>query len=68
MKMQVFINVLYLHKNSMVMKLYFSNQDVKEIRAVKIYKDCLKCVQKETRFRGRVDQKVNIKLQKSYKT
>lgn len=29
MKMQVFINVLYLHKNSMVMKLYFSNQDVK---------------------------------------
>lgn len=41
MKMQVFINVLYLHKNSMVMKLYFSNQDVKEIRAVKIYKDSL---------------------------
>lgn len=48
MKMQVFINVLYLHKNSMVMKLYFSNQDVKEIRAVKIYKDCLEvCTERD---------------------
>lgn len=45
MKMQVLINVLCLHKNSMAMKLYFRNQDVKEIRAVKIYKDC-KCLQK----------------------
>lgn len=41
MKMQVFINILYLHKNSMVMKLYFHNQDVKQIGEVKIYKDCL---------------------------
>lgn len=41
MKMQVLINVLCLHKNSMAMKLYFCNQDVKEIRAVRIYKDCL---------------------------
>lgn len=63
MKMQVLINVLCLHKNSMAMKLYFRNQDVKEIRAVKIYKDC-KCLQKQTTFRGGVDQKVNIKLQK----
>lgn len=41
MKTQVLVNVLYLRKNPMVKKLYFSNQDVKEIRAVKIYKDCL---------------------------
>lgn len=41
MKTEVFINVSYLHKNSIVMKLYFSNQEVKEIREVKIYKDCL---------------------------
>lgn len=41
MKTQVFINVLYLHKNSMIMKLYFSNEDFKDIGEVKIYKDCL---------------------------
>lgn len=46
MRTQVFINVLYLHKNCILMKLYFSNRDVKEIREVKIYKDCLEvCIE-----------------------
>lgn len=69
MKTQVFINTLYLHKNCIVMKLQFSNQDVKEIREVKVYKDCLEvCTEiDQTRFRGRVDQKVDIQLQKYYK-
>lgn len=41
MKTQEFINVLYLHKNSMVIKLYSSNQDVKEVREVTIFEDYL---------------------------
>lgn len=64
MKIQVFINVLYLHKNSMVMKLYFRNQHVKEMGEVKIYKDCLEVYPEIDQCRGRVDQKVNIELQK----
>lgn len=41
MKTRELINVLYHHKNSIVIKLYFSNQDVKEIREMTIYKDSL---------------------------
>lgn len=43
------------------MKLYFSNQDVKEKREVTILKDYLEVYVEidQTRFRGRVDQKVN---------
>lgn len=43
MKTQEFINV-YLHKNCMVMKLYFSNQDIKEVREMTIYEDFWKCM------------------------
>lgn len=54
MKTQEFINVLYLHKNSMVIKLYSSNQDVKEVREVTIFEDYLEVYAEidQTRFRG----------------
>lgn len=41
MKTQELINILYHHKNSIVIELYFSNEDVKEIRETTIYKDSL---------------------------
>lgn len=46
MKTQELINVLYCHKSSIVIKLYFSNQDVKEIREMTIYKDSLEAYAK----------------------
>lgn len=64
MKTQEFINV-YLHKNCMVMKLYFSNQDIKEVREMTIYEDFWKCMQKQTSLDLEVgEQKVDIQLLK----
>lgn len=53
-----FINVLYLHENFIVMKLYFSNQDVKEVREnhnLLLGSVCRNRLDLEV-----VDQKVNI--------
>lgn len=53
-----FINVLFLHENFIVMKLYFSNQDVKEVREnhnLLLGSVCRNRLDLEV-----VDQKVNI--------
>lgn len=66
MKIQVFMNVLYLHKNYIVTKLYFNNmlrrsEKWKFTKTGSVYRNRL------DRFRSKVDQKVDILVQKVYK-